>query len=576
MDSLVLYRLVEEYQKWVGCTIRHVQQLNADTISLKISSNLKRTGQLASTTNHHLLISAHAVHARTHILTERPISQKQSHFAEFLFRHLSRGKITSIEQVGWDRIIKITVQPYNEFLPVSPKTLIVELMGKHSNIVLVDQANGQILECIKHIDHSMSRVRIVEPGEQYQLPPQFEKADPLSLDFQKWTTIFGNSKPSWQKLMKAIDGISPIIAKEILHRAIRQVDECKLVHTDLEIIWTAFDQVRLEWAKAKIEPQIISNGEKSFVSIIALQQLDRATYQSFDTISEALSVRYKDIEQQERKRRESQALLQAVKRRQQSVERKLYQLWEDRENAENADIFRKKGELLKANLHQIKPGQNEVKVIDYYDPDLKMLKLKLNPELSPTQNTKRLFKLYNKAKKGKTVIQQLIADNEAELEVIDYYQIEVESAETAEELLSIRTQLASKGWISDKQKSKKRREANTFRRYTSPEGFQIYVGRNSVENDLLLRRVAKSDDMWLHARQINGSHVIIRNPERKPGIPMPTLLMAAQLAASNCKAKHSSYVPIDYTWFKYVTKRRGIGFVHYTHQKTLNVEPKSS
>ncbi len=549
--------------------------MNADTISLKISSNLKRIGRLASTSNHHLLISAHAVHARTHVLAERPVSQKQSHFAEFLFRHLSRGEITSIEQVGWDRIIKITVQPYNEFLPVSPKTLIVELMGKHSNIVLVDQANGQILECIKHIDHSMSRVRTVEPGALYQLPPQFEKADPLSLDFQKWTTIFANSNPSWQELMEVIDGISPIIAKEILHRAIRQVDGCKLVDTDLEIIWTAFDQVRSEWSRAKIEPQIISNGKKTFVSIIALQQLDRATYQLFDTISEALSAHYKNIEQRERKRRESQALLQAVKRRRQSVERKLYQLWDDRENAENSDIFRKKGELLKANLHQIKPGQNEVEVIDYYDPDLKMLKLKLNPELSPTQNTQRLFKLYNKAKRGKLVIQQLIADNEAELEAIGYYQIEVESAETAEELLSIRTQLARKGWISDKQKFKKRRQANTFRRYTSPEGFQIYVGRNSVENDLLLRRVAKSDDMWLHARQINGSHVIIRNPERKPGIPMPTLLMAAQLAASNCKAKHSSYVPIDYTWFKHVTKRRGVGFVHYTHQKTLNVEPKS-
>ena len=575
MDSFVLRQLVYEYQKWVGSTIRHIQQLNSDTITLKISPNLTKVEGSTSTAIH-LLFSVHAVHARTHLLDERrPVGQKQSHFADFLFRHLSRGVISSIEQVGWDRIIKITVQPYSEILSISPKILIIELMGKHSNIILVDQSNGKILESIKHIDGSMSRIRTVEPGETYKLPPQLDKANPFDLDFQKWFNIFGDSIPSWRSLMQSIDGITPTIAKEILYRASKKNDQSKQADANTEAVWLAFDQVKVEWLSTKKQPQIISNSEKSIVTAIPLQQLDDATCQLFDTISEAVCAYYKQIERQEIKRRQTQAILQAIKKHQKSVERKLYQLRTDWKNAKNADNFRKQGELLTANLHQIKSGQKKVEVIDYYDPDLKTQVLELKPELSPTQNAQRLFKLYNKAKRGKTVIQQLIADNEAELEIVEYYQLEVESAKTTDELLSIRAQLASRGWISGKQKSKKRNPTTIFRRYTSPEGFQIYVGRNNLENDLLLRKVAKSDDMWLHARQINGSHVIIRNPERKPGIPMPTLLMAAQLAAANCKAKHSSHVPIDYTWFKYVTKRRGIGFVHYTHQKTLNVEPKA-
>ena len=274
--------------------------------------------------------------------------------------------------------------------------------------------------------------------------------------------------------------------------------------------------------------------------------------------------------------RQFQALRQMLKKRQQAVERKLNQLWDDLETADKAEVFRQKGELLTANLHRIKPGQVEVEVLDYYDSDLKMRKLRLDPGMSPSQNAQQLFKQYTKAKRGWSVIQQLVSDNEAELEVIDHYRIQVETADTIEGLLSIRRQLASKGWISDKSRSKSRNNQSetTFRRYTSPDGFQIYVGRNSNENDLLLRRVAKSNDMWLHARQIHGSHVIIRNPERKPGIPMPTLLLAAQIAAANSKARHSSHVPVDYTWFKHVMKRRGPGLVHYTHQKTLSVEPR--
>jgi len=588
MDSLILRRLIVEYQHLLrNGVIRHVQQLDAHTIALKISPDMQT---LANNTDVrstvYLLISSHAVHARTHLLPDQPKGQKQSHFAEFLFRHLARSVITDIQQIGWDRIMQITVQPYAELLEPGPKSLMVELMGKHSNIILVDQSTGKILESIKHIDDSMSRVRTVEPGEPYQLPPQFDKADPLELDVEGWFEIFIDTSLSWRKLMQAIDGISPAIAKEIIYRANCEsfslgitgaLDSQSASNSlDLEQAWLAFDQVRAEWTSEANQPQIVTDDQQSLVSTIALQQLAGATSQYFETVSDAVYAYYYAIEQKEVMQRQFQALRQMLKRRQQAVERKLNQLWDDLETADRAEVFRQQGELLTANLHRIKPGQVEVEVLDYYDSDLKMRKLRLDPGMSPSQNAQQLFKQYTKAKRGWSVIQQLVSDNEAELEVIDHYRIQVETADTVEDLLSIRSQLAGKGWISDKSGPKNRNNQGetTFRRYTSPDGFQIYVGRNSNENDLLLRRVAKSNDMWLHARQIHGSHVIIRNPERKPGIPMPTLLLAAQIAAANSKAKHSSHVPVDYTWFKYVMKRRGAGFVHYTHQKTLSVEPR--
>lgn len=584
-DSLALHLVTDELRRTIlNGTIRHVEQLNSHSIVLKISQ---------STTSHFLLISTHSVHGRVHLVERPSKGQSRSHFADFLMTHVMRGKLTAIEQVGLDRVLKLTIAPTADVLEASPKSIIAEIMGKHSNIILVDEENGNILESIKHIDETMSRYREVLPGLTYDPPPQPDKCHPLKLDQDAFFALVENKKINWRFLFNQIDGLSPTLAKEIIAR----VDDS----ATLDGLWEAYQQVvRYFQPSATSQPQVLvdaddspenpkleesandtnrlADGDKVVdVSALKLMQFPNTESRHFETMSEALSAYYDAVTRNDAMQSERNTLRQVLDKMTASLERKQMSLRQDLESAERAEDYRIKGELLTANLHQIERGQTTIQVQDYYSPDLSELSIELDPQLSPSENAQQYFKRYTKAKRGISVLHRLIADNEADQEALQAYASEVEEAKGLKELQAIQSEFVKKGWIkATKRQSKQSESAGAFRKYTSPDGFQIYVGRNSKENDLLLRRVASSRDMWLHAKQIHGSHVIIRNPENKPGIPMPTLLKAAQIAAFFSKAQHSSYVPVDYTWFRYVVKPKGTapGFVNYTHEKTLYVEPR--
>lgn len=582
-DSLALHLVTAELRHTIlNGTIRHIEQLNPHSIVLKIS-------QL--TTSHFLLISTHSVHARAHLIERPPKGQSRSHFADFLMKHVIRGKLIAVEQVGLDRVLKLTIAPTSEVLEPSPKSIIAEVMGKYSNIILVDEASGNILESIKHIDETMSRYREVLPGLPYTPPPQQDKWHPLKLNQDAFFSLVENQKISWRFLFNQIDGLSPTLAKEIIARA----DD----PATLAGLWEAYQQVVGCYQSSVRRPQVLIEAEGAIenseleedanyadrladgdkvvaVSALKLLQFPHTESRYFKTMSEALTAYYDAITRAEAMQSERNTLRQVLDKMTAALERKQVSLRQDLENAEQAEDYRIKGELLTANLHRIERGQRVIQVQNYYSPNLNELSIELDPQVSPSENAQQYFKRYTKAKRGISVIHRLIADNEAEQEALQAYASEVEEAKGLKELRGIHSEFVKKGWIKEtKRQSKQSESAGAFRKYTSSDGFQIYVGRNSKENDLLLRRVASSRDMWLHAKQIHGSHVIIRNPENKPGIPMPTLLKAAQIAAFFSKAQHSSYVPVDYTWFRYVVKPKGTapGFVNYTHEKTLYVEP---
>ena len=582
-DSLALHLVTDELRQTIlNGTIRHIEQLNSHSIVLKISQ---------STKTHFLLISTHSIHARAHLIQRPPKGQSRSHFADFLIKHIMRGQITAIEQIGLDRIVKFTIAPTADVLEVSPKLIIAELMGKYSNIILVDEAGGNILESIKHIDETMSRYREVLPGLTYTPPPQQDKWHPLKLDKDTFISIIGNREVGWRFLFNQIDGLSPTLAKEIIARAGDRPTPADL--------WEAYQQIVSCFEFSRSRPQVLIEGANSVeqlepeegatyhtklessdkvvaVSALKLAQFPNTESRSFQTMSEALSAYYDAVIRDEAMQSERNALRQVLDKMTAALGRKQVSLRHDLENAEQAEDYRIKGELLTANLHQVERGQTVIEVQNYYSPDLSVLPIELDPQLNPSENAQQYFKQYTKAKRGVSVIHRLIADNEAEQEALQAYISEVGEAKGLKELRTIRAEFVKKGWIKEtKRQSKQSESAGAFRKYTSSDGFQIYVGRNSKENDLLLRRIASSRDMWLHAKQIHGSHVIIRNPENKPGIPMPTLLKAAQIAAFFSKAQHASYVPVDYTWFRYVVKPKGTasGFVTYTHEKTLYVEP---
>lgn len=557
-DSLILRNVTQEYQQTLlGGTIRHIQQINPTDFTFKVAHG---------TNTYWIIISAHSNHARTHLIQKPLRGQKQSYLADYLSTHLKHGTITDISQVGLDRILKIAVQPVSDDpIQPNPKTLILEFMGKHSNIILIDNTDKRILECLKHIDESMSRFREVLPGEDYTLPPQQEKLDPFSLNENTFAQIVQDSIIGWKSLFNNIDGLSPTLAKEIIKRA---------ENTDL---WDAFKQVIRYFHIEHSVPQVIMDGEKPLVaSPLPLHQFSNTESLPYSSMSEALTVYYDRVSENEKKISDKNKLLQAIKKQETLLKRKEKGLTQDLARAENADNFRIQGELILANINKITRGQKSAELQNYYSPDLEILKISLDPELTPSDNAQRYFKKYTKAKRGYSEIQQRLAELEAEHEVLKVNEAKVATAETLEELNQLLNEFIQVGYIKTQKHGKQQKSGEgPFRRYTSSNGFQIYVGRNSQSNDLLLRQIAKPRDMWLHAKQIHGSHVIIRNPENRPDIPMPTLLQAAQLAAYYSKAHHSSYVPVDYTWARYVVKRKGnvAGFVHYTQEKTLYVEP---
>ena len=559
-DSLALRLVVQELREaLVSGTIRHIEQANPNTFSFKV-------GHAAQT--HWLTLSAHSLHARAHLIQKPSPGQKQSYLADFLTTHLRGGTITAIEQLGWDRILKISVQPVSdEPIQPPPKAIVAELMGKHSNIILIDATDNRILESLKRIDETMSRHREILPGETYTLPPQQDKLEPLALDESKFTELVdGQAQVGWRQLFNKIDGLSPALAKEIVARA---------TETDL---WSAYQQVTAYFDPANAAPQLLADGDEPLaVSPMPLRQFPHASSQAFDTMSDAFAAYYDAITLKENIASEQRALTQALTKQKNLLQRKADGLHTDLERAEKSEDYRIQGELILANLHTITRGQKQVALQNYYSNELEMLLIPLNPEQSPSENAQTYFKKYTKAKRGRSRIQQLISDVEADQETLRLYASKLEASDTLAALQRLRTEFVANGYLKAPQRGKQKQEVGegAFRRYTSTNGFQMYVGRNSQSNDLLLRQIAKPRDMWLHAKQIHGSHVIIRNPENRQDIPMPTLLQAAQLAAYYSKAHHASNVPVDYTWARYVVKRKGnvAGYVHYTREKTLFVEP---
>ena len=559
-DSLALRLVVQELQEpLLDGTIRHIEQANPHTFSFKI-------GRVSRT--HWLTLSAHPSHARAHLIEKPPPGQKQSYLADFLTTHIRRGTITEIAQLGWDRILKITVQPVSdEPIQPNPKALIVEFMGKYSNIILIDAAENRILESLKRIDETMSRHREILPGENYTLPPQQEKLDPSTLDEAAFTTQFSEQEAvTWRQLFSNIDGLSPTLAKEIVVRG-------------SEIgLWKAYQEVLQYFDARHASPQLLMDGDEPIgAAAMRLYQYPNVTSEMFDTMSEALAAYYTAITLKENITSERRTLTQALTKQAKLLERKAAGLHTDLARAEKAEDYRIQGELLLANLHTITRGQTQITLQNYYTSDLETLSIPLNPEQSPSENAQAYFKKYTKAKRGRSRIQQLISDIEADQATVRDAASQLEAVDTLQALQRLRATFVTNGYLKAPQRGKRKQEASegAFRRYTSTNGFQMYVGRNSQSNDLLLRQIAKPRDMWLHAKQIHGSHVIIRNPENRQDIPMPTLLQAAQLAAYYSKAHHASHVPVDYTWARYVVKRKGnvAGYVHYTREKTLYVEP---
>ncbi|MCT2538026.1 NFACT family protein [Aquibacillus koreensis] len=515
--------------------------------------------------NNTLLLSAHPSYARFHLTKDTYQNpQEPPMFCMLLRKHLVGSFIEDISQYENERIVSIKVKGRNEIGDETKKTLIIEVMGKHSNILLIDQEKGHILDSIKHVPPMQNRVRTIMPGQDYKLPPDQGKLNPLSVDSDTFIKKLDfNAGKLDKQLVDTYMGFSPVIAKEIIFRAkLGSIDTYK----------TVFQDIQESLLNHGYSPERIAGTKEDFY-VLPLESVQGERKQ-FSSVSVMLDDFYSGKAERDRVKQQAGDLYRFLKNERDKNIRKIKKHEQTFTKAEQAELFQRQGELLTANMHAIKHGDSSATVIDYYDPDQKEITIELNPNKTPSENAQAYFKTYQKLKKSKQMVLQEIDKAKVEITYLAELIQQIEEARE-QDIEEIREELREQGYLKSKSKHKKKKTKPTKpdpEQFFSSDGTVILVGKNNKQNEFLTNRIAARDDIWLHTKDIPGSHVVIR--DRNPS--EETLFEAAQLAANFSKSKNSSSVPVDYTLIRHVKKPNGAkpGFVTYDNQKTLYITPK--
>lgn len=564
LDGIVTRSIVHQLQHCVGGRINKIHQPAANDIVMQLRS---QGG------NYRLILSSNPTYPRVH-LTEQsfPNPLEAPMFCMILRKYCEGGSIEAITQVGMERIIHIDIRQRDELGDVSQKRLIIELMGRHSNIILVDPVTGTLLDGIHHITPSISSFRVVMPGFAYTNPPEQHKLNPLNTGKDEFIHAFLSADVEQQNkgwLVNTFSGISPLIADEIGYRAAALADDKTLE----ERLWEAFNNIMTDVREHRYAPVTGENSKgKSVFSAIHLSSIV-GDVQAYDTISACLEDYYGEKALRDTVKQKTSDLLRFLQNERNKNIKKLSKLEEDLAEADDAERYRIWGEMLLPALHTISKGDKVAELINYYDEEQKMEKIPLDPLLTPSENAQRYFKKYNKFKNSLAVIDEQMTKTNEEILYVEQLLQQLSDA-TLSDIDEIREELIQQGYLRErgkKNKKKKKSVRPTLHMYTSSEGIEIYVGKNNLQNEYVTNRLANPNDTWLHTKDIPGSHVLIRSSS----FGDDTLNEAAQLAAYFSQAKQSSSVPVDCTLIRYVRKPSGAkpGFVIYDHQRTLFVTP---
>ncbi|MEH7463558.1 NFACT RNA binding domain-containing protein [Bacillus thuringiensis] len=515
--------------------------------------------------NQKLLLSAHPTYARMHLTTQNYDSPAlPPMFCMLLRKHLEGGFIEKIEQIDLERMIQITIRSRNEIGDESLKTLIIEIMGRHSNIILVDSKTNIILDSLKHVSLAVNRHRTVYAGSEYVAPPAQQKINPLQIETQEefirpLDFLSGNMD---EQLVGAFTGISPLFAKEVVAKA-GMVNEHALSE--------AFFTLQKPLLQHQYTPSMITANGKEFFYLFPLSHLN-GEEKTFSSVSELLDRFFFGKAERDRVKQQAHDLERFMQNEKVKNEKKLIKLQKTLEDAGKADKYQLFGELLTANMYAMKKGDKEIEVINYYDENSGTIKITLDPLRTPSENAQRYFQKYQKAKNSITIVEEQIEKTNEEILYFDSLLQQMEAA-SSKDIEEIREELAEEGYMRNrKAKNVKKKPAKPILdKYIASDGTEILVGKNNKQNDYLTNKLARRDEIWLHTKDIPGSHVVIRSLEPND----ETLLEAAKLAAYFSKAKESSSVPVDYTKIRHVKKPSGakLGFVTYDNQQTVYVTP---
>ncbi|HZK25817.1 MAG TPA: NFACT RNA binding domain-containing protein [Oscillospiraceae bacterium] len=525
-----------------------------------------------------LLCSADPQLARVHLTTAKPANPAVAPaFCMLMRKHLTGARLLDIEQDQLERVLTFVFRSYDQFGDNTKKRLVCEVMGKHSNIILTmpnEQEIPQVLGSIKTVDETMSRLRVVMPGEIYFPPPAQDKLNLFDFTEEELTAALlqAENKAADNALVQAVGGLGRELAREIIRRAAANEPAHPLAMVrpltiELQRLAAAFKNGKLTPCLRKLEDQ---KPEFSLLAPTSAQQIELTFYA---TVNEALDAYYTAVVQELQTNEVRQQLLHTINKHLTRSEKKQYLQKNELQEMEGADKYRIWGEMLTASLHQLRSGMKEAHVINYYAENIEKLKIPLDPSLSPQANAQRYFKRYRKLSDGKKYLRQRLKATYSQLNYLESLLVAAQNADLPA-LLEIREEMESDGLIRSRS-HKKRVTAPPSQplHFLSPDGIEVLVGKNNRQNDQLTMRLAASADVWLHVKDVPGSHVIIRHAEP----PTSTLLFAAALAAHYSKAAASANVPVDYTQVRHVKKPRGAkpGMVIYDHHNTVYVTPSA-
>lgn len=502
-------------------------------------------------------------------------------FCMLLRKWLTGSRLTAIRQNGLERALYFDFDCVNELGDVVPLTLAAEIMGRHSNLILIDE-NGRIIDAIKRVDLDMSSVRPILPGLPYELPPR--AADTLDLSAVSAETLTAAvtrapAAPPDKALLSVVHGLSPLLCREAAERALhgRHATNRELTEPEQARLTAFFERVQ-EALKdpARRTPYLVQDetGKPLEYSFLPITQYGlSATGREVASFSQLPELFYARRDAEDRRRQRAQDMLRVLTTGSERITRKLAAQRQELARSTKRETYRVWGDLITASMGQIEKGASSAALINYYDPDCATVTVPLDPALSAAQNAQKYYKLYRKAQTAERILAEQIAAGEEELRYLDSVLDALSRADTYRELGEVRDELAAGGYLKLPRSRQKAPAAEGPMHFCSDDGFDILVGRNNLQNDRLTLKTAHGGDWWFHVKAAAGSHVIVLTDGQTP--PDRTLSQAAVLAATYSRAADSAQVPVDYTLAKFVKKPAGAkpGRVIYTDYQTAFVTP---
>jgi len=552
-DGIVTYAVTNELKTTlIGVRINKIYQPTNSEIVITIRNQGK---------NHHLLASIHPNYARFHVTDDRFQNPKEPPmFCMTLRKHLSGAILEDIQQEKLERVVSFRYRQLNEIGDEEIKNVQLEIMGRHSNVLLLNADKTKIIHCLKTVPPFQNRHRSIVPGADYIAPPVQDKLDIQQTDAADFVHKLDFNKGKLdQQIVQQLGGISKVIGKEMAYQA----------HLGSHEAFKAqFNQLKQTITEQDFQPAIYRNKKEEF-HVIPLEHLsgEKETYPSANEMADAF---FSNKATRDRVEQQAKDIRRIVNNELDKNKRKLSIHQQTLKKSRSAEEYQVQGELLTAHMHLVNKGDAEVTVIDYYDPEQKERTIPLQTDKTPSENAQQFFKKYRKLQAAETKAKKELIKTKREIKYLDDIVQQLDTARD-QDILDIREELQEEGYLKKQTRKKQKKKRPTPDKYIATDGTAIYVGRNNKQNEYVTQQIAHKNDTWLHTLDIPGSHVVIKhdNPSET------TLYEAAMIAAHFSKARGSSSVPVDYTLIKNVKKPSGgkPGFVTYTQQKTLYVTP---